>query len=86
MADTDNKYYYKALDKDEAHIMQNIIFSKRNSRLNIGFVEQAQQLLVAMAIGCGGLNRQHQTIVIYYCMLLIIKYRFAAFLTQRSSC
>ncbi|MBL8498039.1 MAG: Crp/Fnr family transcriptional regulator [Nitrosomonas sp.] len=39
MADTD-KYYYNALDKEEANIMQNIIYSKRNSLLNKFTIEE----------------------------------------------
>lgn len=43
------------------------------------FIEQIQQRLAVMAIGRSTFNRQHQTIVIDYRMLLIAKYRFVAF-------
>lgn len=50
-----------------------------DSRLDIGFIEQIQQRLAIMAIGRGGFNRQHQPVAIDHRMLLIAKYRLAAF-------
>ena len=43
------------------------------------------QPLAVMAIGYGGFNRQHQTIVIDYRMLLIANTGLPPFLTQRAS-
>jgi hypothetical protein len=50
-----------------------------NTWLDIGFIQQAQQRLTVMAIGGSGGNRHNQPVIINHRMLLITKYRFAAF-------